>query len=570
MPIRVYSTLTRQKEEFQTVEPGRVKMYLCGPTVYKPAHIGHMVGPVIFDTIKRYLTYSGYQVTWVVNITDVDDKLIVKANELGTTVESLARMMTEDYLDNLRTLGVDGIDHIPYATQYIQEMQEIIADLIEKGFAYPLNGDVYFECTKDADYGKLSGRNLTEMLAGTRAETRDGKHNPADFALWKGSKPGEPAWDSPWGPGRPGWHIECSAMARKLLGDTIDIHGGGLDLMFPHHENELAQSESCTGKPFARYWLHNGLLRKSGAGKIGGDHSRHGDAPVAELARVRADEPPIPDVRSLATSATNAADMMAEKQAQEEQKLAGSKGAESVKTAVFAKFDPETVRFFLMATHYRSPVDFGDDRLAESEKSIDGFYRLIESFGRATGKDFYSLPVPATRAESDRAFVGWDSVPTNAGVGTESQPTKQSAYESELTALRIRFLDAMDDDFNTGAATAALFDLRKTLNGFITEEKLEGEGRSNAATQAALVRGVTLFKELSNILGVFRKPLEKKSAGGADDEFVNSLMQLLIALRADARKAKQFEIADKLRKGLTELKITLEDRPEGTIWRREG
>jgi cysteinyl-tRNA synthetase len=534
MPIRVYSTLTRQKEEFQTVEPGKVKMYLCGPTVYKPAHIGHMVGPVIFDTIKRYLTYSGYQVTWVVNITDVDDKLIVKANELGTTVEALARKMTEDYLDNLRTLGVDGIDHMPYATQYIKEMQEIIAGLIEKGYAYPLNGDVYFECTKDADYGKLSGRNLTEMLAGTRAETRDGKHNPADFALWKGSKPGEPAWDSPWGPGRPGWHIECSAMARKLLGDTIDIHGGGLDLMFPHHENELAQSESCTGKPFARYWLHNGLLRKSGAGgKIGGDHSRHGD-----------------------TAASQTADMMAEKQAQEEQKLAGSKGAESVKTAVFAKFDPESVRFFLMATHYRSPVDFGDDRLAETAKSIDGFYRLIESFSRVSGKDFYSLPVPATRAESDKNWAATAS----ANVG----------FEAELTALRTRFLDAMDDDFNTGAATAVLFDLRKTLNGFITEEKLEGEGRSNAAAQAALLRGVTLFKELANILGLFRKPREKKSARGADDEFVNSLMQLLISLRADARKAKQFEIADKVRKGLAELKVTLEDRPEGTIWRRES
>lgn len=525
MPIRVYSTLTRQKEEFQTVEPGKVSMYLCGPTVYKPAHIGHMVGPVIFDTIKRYLAYSGYQVTWVVNITDVDDKLIVKAAEKGTTVEALAKQMTEDYLDNLRTLGVDGIDHMPYATQYIKEMQEIISGLIEKGYAYPLNGDVYFECTKDADYGKLSGRSLTEMLSGTRAETRDGKHNPADFALWKGSKPGEPAWESPWGPGRPGWHIECSAMARKLLGDTIDIHGGGLDLMFPHHENELAQSESCTGKPFARYWLHNGLLRKSGAGgKIGGDHSRHGDA----------------------------ADMMAEKQAQEEQKLAGSKGAESVKTAVFAKFDPETVRFFLMATHYRSPVDFGDDRLEETAKSIDGFYRLIESFSRVTGQDFYALPIAKSRTESSD-LVG-----------------EPASFFSELTALRTRFLDAMDDDFNTGGAVGALFDLRKTLNGFITEHKLESEGKSNASAITALVRGVTLFKELSNLLGVFLKPIAKKSSGGADDEFVNGLMQLLIALRADVRKAKQFEIADKIRKGLTELKVTLEDRPDGTIWRRDA
>ena len=528
MPIRVYSTLTRQKEEFQTVEPGKVSMYLCGPTVYKPAHIGHMVGPVIFDTIKRYLAYSGYQVTWVVNITDVDDKLIVKANELGTTVEALAKKMTEDYLDNLRTLGVESIDHMPYATQYIKEMQEIISGLIEKGYAYPLNGDVYFECTKDADYGKLSGRNLTEMLAGTRAETRDGKHNPADFALWKGSKPGEPAWDSPWGPGRPGWHIECSAMARKLLGDTIDIHGGGLDLMFPHHENELAQSESCTGKPFARYWLHNGLLRKSSGGKIGGDHSRHGDA-----------------------VANQSSDMMAEKQAQEEQKLAGSKGAESVKTAVFAKFDPETVRFFLMATHYRSPVDFGDDRLEETAKSIDGFYRLIESFTRVTGQDFYALPIAKSRSESSDLSGEPDS------------------FYSELVALRTRFLDAMDDDFNTGAAVGALFDLRKMLNGFIAEHKLEADGKSNTASIASLIRGVTLFKELSNLLGVFLKPIAKKASSGADDEFINQLMQLLISLRADVRKAKQFEIADKIRKGLTDMKVTLEDRPDGTIWRRE-
>ena len=205
MPLRVYNTLSRQKEDFQTVEPGKVSMYLCGPTVYKPAHIGHMVGPVIFDTIKRYLTYSGYIVTWVVNITDVDDKLINRANEKGITVEALAKEMTQDYFDNLKTMAVDGIDHFPYATQHIKEMQEIIATLIEKGFAYPLDGDVYFNCTRDEDYGKLSGRSLEQMLAGTRAETHGGKRHPADFALWKGSKPGEPAWDSPWGPGRPGW-----------------------------------------------------------------------------------------------------------------------------------------------------------------------------------------------------------------------------------------------------------------------------------------------------------------------------------------------------------------------------
>src|SRR5262245_31170028 len=338
MPIRVYNTLTKQKELLETVEPGKVGIYLCGPTVYKESHIGHMVGPVIFDTVKRYLAYSGYQVTWVVNITDVDDKLIVRARENNTTVDALAKQMTQDYFDNLATIGVDGVDHFPYATGHIKEMLAMIGRLIEQGFAYPLNGDVYFEVTKDADYGKLSRRSVEQMLAGTRVEANDRKRNPADFALWKASKPGEPAWESPWGPGRPGWHIECSAMAAKILGDEIDIHGGGLDLMFPHHENELAQSESCSGKPFARYWLHNGLMQASGhAGKVGGQHSRQGDVATDQAA-------------------------------QEANKLAGSKGAASVKE-LFAVHDPETVRFFLLATHYRSPIDFSDERIAEIGRS---------------------------------------------------------------------------------------------------------------------------------------------------------------------------------------------------------
>jgi len=521
MPLRIYSTLTRTREEFHPVVPGQVSMYLCGPTVYKPAHIGHMVGPVIFDTIKRYLSYLGYKVTWVVNITDVDDKLIVKASELGTTVDALAKKMTKDYLDNLATLGVTGIDHMPYATQYISEMQEIISGLIAKGYAYPLNGDVYFECGRDEDYGKLSGRNLNDMLAGTRAETMDGKHNPADFALWKSSKPGEPAWDSPWGPGRPGWHIECSAMSRKLLGDTIDIHGGGLDLMFPHHENELAQSESFTGKCFCNFWMHNGLLRKGSAGgKIGGDHSRHGD-------------------------------LMAEKVAQEEQKLAGSKGAESVRTAVFAKFPPETVRFFLVSTHYRSPVDFGDDRLEETARSLDGFYRQIETFQRITGQDFYSLEASSTRT------------------GTASLEGTPTEFFSELRSLRDRFYDCMDDDFNTGGGVGVLFDLRKTINGFIASAKLEGEGRGDGAGLAALTAGMTLLKELSSILGVFLKLVAKPASGNAaDDEFVDGLMKLLIELRAALRKEKNFALADRIRNELTALKVTLEDRPDGTGWKR--
>src|SRR6516164_5036434 len=265
MPLRVYNTLTRTKEDFQTVHPGKVGMYLCGPTVYKPAHIGHMVGPVIFDAVKRYLTYLGYAVRFVINITDVDDKLIVRAAERKTTVEKLAREMTEDYFDNLKTMGVDSVDLFPYATEHIAEMLEIIHRLIDKGYAYPLGGDVYFDVTKDEDYGALSHRSISEVVAGTRVEANDRKRHPADFALWKSSKPGEPAWDSPWGRGRPGWHIECSAMSIEHLGAPIDLHGGGKDLVFPHHTNEIAQSAAAVGdgrtaESFSRYWMHHGFV----------------------------------------------------------------------------------------------------------------------------------------------------------------------------------------------------------------------------------------------------------------------------------------------------------------------
>ncbi|HUG94258.1 MAG TPA: cysteine--tRNA ligase [Planctomycetaceae bacterium] len=517
MPLRVYNTLTRQKEQFQPLQPGRVTMYLCGPTVYKPAHIGHMVGPVIFDAIKRYLTWCGYQVTWVVNITDVDDKLINRAAERGTTVEALAREMTQDYFENLATMGVDTIDHFPRATEHIAGMQSLISRLVEQGFAYPLEGDVYFDVTKDDDYGKLSRRNVEEMLAGTRVEANERKRNPADFALWKKSRPGEPAWDSPWGRGRPGWHIECSAMSMKLLGESIDIHGGGLDLMFPHHENELAQSESCTGKPFARYWLHNGLMQASGAAKVGGQHDRRGD-------------------------------LADDQQHQEANKLAGSKGADSVKT-LFAVFPPETIRFFLLSTHYRSPIDFSEENIAKTGKSLEGFDRLFEAFKRITGADFYALEAPALRGETTR-------------LDGEPRP-----FFEELAALRDRFVEAMDDDFNTGGAVGVLFELRRCINSFITERKLDAGAPADAPMKQALTAAMTLLKELSGLLGVFRKPVEKSA--GAGDEFARQLMDLIIEVRGIARKSKQFEIADRIRDGLAHLKVTLEDRPDGTSWRRE-
>src|SRR4030042_1362350 len=286
--IRVYTTLSKSKEPFHPVIPGKVGIYLCGPTVYKPSHIGHMVGPVIFDTIKHYLTYCGYDVTLVVNITDVDDKLIAESANQGVSMADLAAEMTSDYMNNIEALGVDTIDHFPRCTDHINEIIQFTTTLIDKGFAYESDGDVYFEVGKAADYGKLSHRR-TEALQGDGGGMAQRKRSGADFALWKSAKPGEPSWDSPWGPGRPGWHIECSARSRRLLGETFDVHGGGLDLVFPHHENEIAQSESCHGKPMAKYWMHNGLIQASAElGKVGGRHTRPaaGDLAAQEVGKI--------------------------------------------------------------------------------------------------------------------------------------------------------------------------------------------------------------------------------------------------------------------------------------------
>jgi cysteinyl-tRNA synthetase len=458
-------------------------MYVCGPTVYKPSHIGHTVGPVIFDTVKRYLTYLGYKVTWVVNITDVDDKLINRARELNTTVKELAEKMTVDYLDCLKQLNVTGIDQMPRATEHIGDMIDIMRGLIGKGYAYAAVGDVYFDVTRDEDYGKLCNRDPEQLEAGARIEVSEKKRNPGDFALWKSAKPGEPAWDSPWGKGRPGWHIECSAMSMKLLGKTLDIHGGGLDLQFPHHENELAQSESFTGQPFALAWMHNGLLKMGSA------------------------------------------------------KMAGSVGNVVNIGDLLKRHHPETVRFLLLSTHYRSPIEYSDDRLGEVRRSLEGFYRFFERFERITKKSYYSVQSPGT------------AVPGSSG---------------EFAALRKRFLDHMDDDFNTGGAVGVLYELLSALNRFADTKKLEEN--ASASDLAAFEQAVGALRELSQILGIFERPHQ---AAKADDSIVNGLMQLLIDLRAEARKSKNFALGDQIRKRLTEIGVTLEDRPGGTIWRKD-
>ncbi len=510
--LRVYNTLSRTKEEFKPVELGKVGIYLCGPTVYKPSHIGHMVGPVIFDAVKRYLVYSGYQVKLIVNITDVDDKLIAESNSRGIPMAQLAKEMTADYMNNIGALGVDVIDEFPRCTDTIDEIIKFTKTLIDKGFAYETQGDVYFEVSKCDEYGKLSHRGV-EAMQGDGGGMADRKRAGADFALWKAAKPGEPSWPSPWGPGRPGWHIECSAMSRKLLGESFDIHGGGLDLMFPHHENEVAQSECCHGKPMAKYWMHNGLMQASSeVGKVGGRNTRPTEGDLA---------------------------------AQEAGKISKSKGSAPFRD-MLKKFSGETIRFFVLSTQYRRPIDYSEERLHEVETGMDTFYRFFKRYDRITGESFYTLPAPATRKQGDY----------DAG----DQPLLKTVAE-----IRSRFLEAMDDDFNTGGGIGSLFDLVRALNKFCDDEKLEEPGKRTPEKIDALRRATVVLRELAGTLGLFRKSQEEKLPSGGDD-LTGKLMQLLIELRAEARKKKDFSTADRIRNTLTEIGILLEDRPGGTDW----
>ena len=487
MPLRLYNTLSQTKEPFQTVRPGKVGMYVCGPTVYSNSHIGHMVGPVIFDTIKRYLVYLGYDVTWVVNITDVDDKLILQANKDGVSVADLAGKVTDDYLRCLRALGVDGIDHMPRATEHIGEIVAMTQGLIDKGFAYASEGDVYFDVAKAPEYGKLSHRDPEALQAGSRVEPTTVKRSPADFALWKGSKPGEPSWESPWGPGRPGWHIECSAMSNKLLGDHFDIHGGGLDLVFPHHENEVVQSESFSGGPFATYWLHNGLLTKDGK-KI----SKSDPATVILM------------------------------------------------SDLLQQYDADTLRCLFLASHYRRPIDYGPGRLDELTRSLGAFHNLFDRFERLTGESFATLEAPRKKPDNPA-------------------PSPVPGVDEHRT----RFLEAMDDDFNTGGALGELFELVRALNRHADAARVETSADPSAIV--AFRSGVLVLKELSQILGLFRRATPKRDPGLG--QLTPGLLDLLVQLRTRVRQEKNFAMADEIRKGLTELGVTLEDRPDGTVWK---
>ncbi|HEY2415213.1 MAG TPA: cysteine--tRNA ligase [Pirellulaceae bacterium] len=536
MSIRVYNTLTKNKEPFETVRPGKVGIYLCGPTVYKESHIGHMVGPVIFDTIKRFLTYSGYEVTWVVNITDVDDKLIGQERERGVPMSQIADEMTIDYLNNLRALGVDQIDHMPRATEHMEGIIQFTQKLIDKGVAYPSGGDVLFDVTKDPGYGQLSNRR-PEDQQGEGGEAASKKRNAGDFALWKAAKPGEPAWDSPWGKGRPGWHIECSAMSKALLGETFDIHGGGLDLVFPHHENELAQSECCHDKPMVKYWMHNGLLRKSEAsGKIGGKSDRNATEGVG-----------------VARNATEGVPYSAGGGGGG--KMSRSAGAGGLADVIAAQ-GGERIRFFLLKTHYRSTVMYGEEGLAEAATALEAFYRFFERFQKITKQRFFNLPAPTRRSES----TGGTTVPPG-----DLEPGADTLL-AVTQRLKASFLEKMDDDFNTGGAMADLFDMVRELNKYADQQKLEEISDVKDARIQSFVQAAKVLRELSNILGLFRSTPAQR--GGGSEGVVPKLMQLLIELRAESRAKKDFATGDKIRNSLTDAGITLEDRKGGaTEWR---
>ncbi len=501
MGIQVYNSLTNRKEAFEPVNPPKVGIYLCGPTVYKPSHIGHAVGPVIFDAIKRYLVHRGYEVTWVVNITDVDDKLIDESARQGLTVPALAEEVTQNYLDAMHALQVTGIDRFPKASEHIGDIVDICQRLIAKNAAYVSGGDVYFDVTADEDYGKLSNRSLEDQT-GQRALASGEKRHPSDFALWKAAKPEEPdevKFDSPWGPGRPGWHIECSAMAMKILGETFDIHGGGLDLIFPHHENEVAQSETCTDKPFSKYWLHHGLTRFNTKKVSKSD----------------------PEMQAALQSMTL--------------------------SNLLTEYSGELLRYFILSTQYRRPIEYSTDELASKRKGLNTFYRVFDRVRTIIGQSVYD------DVSADAALPPW--------VDENAAETPVATLAADLREAHKRFHEAMDEDFNTAGAIAALFELANALNRFVEHRKLESEP-SDADARRLRTAAHTLVG-LGRIIGLF---IEPPAASGASDEKVGKVMETLIAVRSACRNGKQFELADALRDGLTPVGVTLEDKPDGTTW----
>jgi len=469
--IQIYNTLTRKKEKFEPIEPGKVKMYVCGPTVYNYIHIGNARPAIFFDVVRRYFRYRGYEVTYIQNYTDVDDKLIKKAIEMGTTVPEVAKKFIQAYIEDVRALGVLEADVHPKVTDHIQDIIAFISTLIEKNHAYVVDGDVYFRTTSFPEYGKLSNQKIEDLQAGARIEVNEKKESPLDFALWKSAKPGEIYWESPWGKGRPGWHIECSAMSQKYLGDTFDIHGGGFDLTFPHHENEIAQSESCTGKKMANYWMHNGYINI------------------------------------------------------ENEKMSKSIGNVVLVKDLRQKFSPRVIRFFMLTAHYRNPINFSDELLKQAENSLS---RIDNGVRNAT----FAL--------------------ANAEEGSLSAEERES-----IEQFRQRFIEKMDDDFNTADGITVLFDMVRELNQVMAAGHVKKELLENY---------LTLFREIGEVLGLsFAEQNEVGEDGLTDQE-----IEALIEERTMARKNKNYARADEIRNQLQEKGIILEDTPQGVRWHRKA
>jgi cysteinyl-tRNA synthetase len=474
MTIEIYNTLSRSKEPLTTVEPDVVKMYVCGVTVYDRAHIGHAMSAIVFDVVRRYLEFRGYRVQHVVNFTDVDDKIINRAHALGRDPKELAESYVAEFLEDLAALHVLRASSYPRATETMAEIQQFIGALIERDHAYPQAGDVYFRVPSDPEYGKLSRRSLDDMIAGNRISVDERKQHPADFALWKGAKPGEPSWDSPWGPGRPGWHIECSAMNLKELGEQIDIHGGGTDLIFPHHENEIAQTESLTGKPFARFWMHNGMLQ-------------------------------------IQTGLPDGSFKM--------EKMSKSLGNVVTIRDFLAEHPADVLRLVVLSGSYRSPLAFGEEIAADNQRKLARIRSALE-------------PPVGAQAEGDAA----------------------TRLTVAAAGARADFVAAMDDDFNTAGALAAIFELVRATN----------TARDAGVGRAPFALAQTTIRELAGVLGL---TLEARAAGG---QAAAPFIELLIELRAELRKAKQFALADMVRNRLNDLGIVLEDGAQGTRWKAKG
>lgn len=464
--MKVYNTLTRTKEEFVPLEEGKVKMYVCGPTVYNYIHIGNARPFIIFDTLRRYLEYRGYDVTYVQNFTDVDDKIINRSHEEGISPEEVAAKYIKEYFVDCDGLGIKRATVHPQVTDNIQQIIEFIKELEDKGYAYAVNGDVYFDTNKFEGYGKLSGQKQEDLEAGARIEVNDQKRHPMDFVLWKAKKEGEPGWDSPWGEGRPGWHIECSVMSNRYLGETIDIHAGGQDLAFPHHENEIAQSEARSGKTFSKYWMHNGYININ------------------------------------------------------DEKMSKSKGNFFTVRDISKLYDLEIVRFFMLSAHYRNPVNFSDEMLNQAKAGLERLYNTKEKL-EFTLSNLVESPL------------------------TE----KEVELVKELDDFRQKFIDAMDDDVNTADAVSVIFELAKLINSNVDE---------NSSLEFAK-KCLDEFNELTGVLNIVNK---KK------DTVLDKDIEELIQKRTDAKKNKEFQLADDIRQQLLDMGIVLEDTRQGVKWKR--